>query len=79
VGKSVKKSIRWSALPLVGLALCGAALALWMLKAGSFPLFTGHKALLLTPSQIVQDQQSPPFGLQFPAHSLANTFPIFYW
>ena len=75
----MKKSIRWSALPLVGLALCGAAFALWMLRTGSLPLFASHPSLLLTPSQIAQDQQSPPFGLQFPAHSLANTFPVFFW
>src|SRR5579859_1452522 len=64
---------------MCGLALCGAAFALWMLKAGSLPLFAGHSSLLLTPSQIAQDQQSPPFGLQFPARSLANTFPVFFW
>src|SRR5579871_2964491 len=66
-------------LPLVGLALCGAAFALWMLKAGSLSLFAVHKSLLLTPQQIAQDQQSPPFGLQFPARSPANMFPIFFW
>ena len=75
----MKKSIRWYALPLGGLALCGAVFALWMLKAGSLPLFAGHTSLLLTPWQIAQDQQSPPFGLQFPMQSLANTFPIFFW
>ena len=75
----MKKSIRWSVLPLGGLALFGAAFALWMLKAGSLPLFAGQKSLLLTPWQIAQDQQSPPFGLQFPARSLANTFPVLFW
>ncbi|HEY6540616.1 MAG TPA: DUF2298 domain-containing protein, partial [Ktedonobacteraceae bacterium] len=75
----MKKSIRWYVLPLGSLALCGVVFALWILKAGSLPLFAGHKLLLLTPQQIAQDQQSPPFGLQFPAHSLANTFPIFFW
>ncbi|HKV59514.1 MAG TPA: DUF2298 domain-containing protein [Ktedonobacteraceae bacterium] len=75
----MKKSIRWYLLPLGGFALCGAVLALWALKARSLPLFNAHKSLLLTPPQIAQDQQSPPFGLQFPAHSFANTFPIFFW
>ncbi len=75
----MKKSIRWYLLPLGGLVLCGAAFALWALKASSLPLFVAHKSLLLTSQQIAQDQQSPPFGLQFPAHSLANTFPVFLW
>ncbi len=76
---SVKKNIRWYVLPLSGLAVCGAAFALWMLRAGSLPLFAGHPSLLLTSQQIAQDQQSPPFGSQFPAQSLANTFPVFFW
>ncbi|MGH2496154.1 MAG: DUF2298 domain-containing protein [Ktedonobacteraceae bacterium] len=75
----MKKSIRWYLLPLGGFALCGAVLALWALKARSLPLFNAHKSLLLTAQQIAQDQQSPPFGLQFPAHSFANTFPVFFW
>ena len=75
----MKKSIRWYVLSLGGLVLCGAAFALWVLKAGALPLFSAHKSLLLTPQQMAQDQQSPPFGLQFPAHSLANTFPVFVW
>ncbi len=77
--RSVKKSIRWYLLPLCGLVLCGAAFALWALKASSLPLFVAHKSLLLTSQQIAQDQQSPPFGLQFPARSFANTFPVFFW
>ncbi|HEU0002196.1 MAG TPA: DUF2298 domain-containing protein, partial [Ktedonobacteraceae bacterium] len=75
----MKKSIRWYLLPLGGFALCGAVLAVWALKARSLPLFNAHKSLLLTSQQIAQDQQSPPFGLQFPAHSFANTFPVFFW
>jgi YYY domain-containing protein len=77
--RSVKKSIRWYVLLLSGLALCGAAFALWALKASSLPRLVAHSSLLLTSQQIAQDQQSPPFGLQFPAHSLANTFPVFCW
>ncbi len=75
----MKKSVRWYVLPLSGLVLCGAAFALWALKASALPLFVARKSLLLTPQQIAQDQQSPPFGLQFPAHSFANTFPVFFW
>ena len=36
-------------------------------------------SLLLSPQQIADDQQSPPFGVQFPADSFANTFPILMW
>lgn len=75
----MKKSIRWYGLLTCGLALCAVAFAVWMWRAGSFPLFAGHHSLLLTSWQIAQDQQSPPFGLQFPAQSLANTFPVFFW
>ena len=75
----MKKSIRWYLLPLGGFALYGAVLAVWAWKARSLPLFNAHKSLLLTSPQIAQDQQSPPFGLQFPAHSFANTFPVFFW
>jgi YYY domain-containing protein len=42
-------------------------------------LFSGAKTLLLTPSQILADQQSPPFGAQFKADSFANTVPVFFW
>jgi YYY domain-containing protein len=73
--QSVKKSIRRFLLPLYGFALCGAALALWASRG----LFDARKTLLLSSQQIAQDQQSPPFGLQFPAHSFANTFPVFFW
>ena len=71
----MKKSIRRYLLPLYGFALCGAALALWASRG----LFDARKTLLLSSQQIAQDQQSPPFGLQFPAHSFANTFPVFSW
>ncbi len=36
-------------------------------------------SLLLSAQQITGDQQSPPFGIQFPANSLSNTFPVFFW
>ena len=36
-------------------------------------------SLLLSTQQISDDQQSPPFGIQFPANSLSNTFPVFFW
>ncbi len=38
-----------------------------------------QRALLLTPQQIADDQQSPPFGVQFPADSFSNAAPIFVW
>ena len=36
-------------------------------------------SLLLSAQQITDDQQSPPFGIQFPANSLSNTFPVIFW
>ncbi len=36
-------------------------------------------SLLLSPQQIADDQQSPPFSIQFPANSLANTVPVLFW
>nr|MBA2284817.1 hypothetical protein [Ktedonobacteraceae bacterium] len=38
-----------------------------------------QRSLLLTPQQIADNQQSPPFSVQFPAHSLANVAPVFFW
>ncbi|HEY3991789.1 MAG TPA: DUF2298 domain-containing protein, partial [Ktedonobacteraceae bacterium] len=38
-----------------------------------------QKSLLLSPKQIVNDQNSPPFSQQFPADSLANHQPTFFW
>ncbi|MFL5658154.1 MAG: DUF2298 domain-containing protein, partial [Ktedonobacteraceae bacterium] len=38
-----------------------------------------QRSLLLTPQQIADDQQSPPFSAQFPADSLLNKAPIFFW
>ena len=36
-------------------------------------------SLLLSAQQIADDQQSPPFGVQFPANSFSNSFPILIW
>ena len=36
-------------------------------------------ALVLTPQQLNDDQQSPPFSVQFPADSLSNTMPVLFW
>ncbi|HZU01979.1 MAG TPA: DUF2298 domain-containing protein, partial [Ktedonobacteraceae bacterium] len=38
-----------------------------------------QRSLLLSPQQIADDQQSPPFGVQFPADSIANKLPILLW
>ena len=38
-----------------------------------------QRSLLLTPQRIADDQQSPPFSVQFPADSLANTLPVLVW
>jgi len=38
-----------------------------------------QRSLLLTPQQIADDQQSPPFSVQFPAGSFSNTVPVFAW
>ena len=38
-----------------------------------------QRSLLLTPQQIADDQQSPPFSVQFPADSVSNTVPVFVW
>ncbi|HVB74907.1 MAG TPA: DUF2298 domain-containing protein, partial [Ktedonobacteraceae bacterium] len=75
----MKKSIRWYLLLLCGLALCGVALAVWAFNEGQSRVVGAQKTLLLTAQQIAQNQQSPPFGVQFPAGSFANTFPIFIW
>jgi YYY domain-containing protein len=36
-------------------------------------------SLLLSAQQIADNQQSPPFGTQFPANSFSNSFPILIW
>jgi len=38
-----------------------------------------QRTLMLTPQQIDDYQQSPPFAVQFPADSLANQAPILFW
>lgn len=38
-----------------------------------------QQSLLLSPQQIADDQNSPTFAQQFPADSLANRWPIFFW
>jgi YYY domain-containing protein len=38
-----------------------------------------QRSLLLSTQQIADDQQSPPFGVQFPADSFANTVPVLTW
>jgi YYY domain-containing protein len=38
-----------------------------------------QRSLLLGAQQLADDQQSPPFGIQFPANRFSNTFPIFVW
>jgi YYY domain-containing protein len=44
------------------------------------PQQTGiQKSLLLSPQQIADDQNSPPFAQQFPADSLANRWPVLFW
>ena len=49
------------------------------LPAPGAQLSGAQKSLLLSPQQIANDQQSPPFGVQFPAHSLTNAVPAFFW
>ncbi len=38
-----------------------------------------QKPLQLSPQQIAQDQQSPPFSIQFPPDSISNKLPILVW
>jgi len=38
-----------------------------------------QRSLLLSPQEISDNQQSPPFGVQFPANSFSNSFPILIW
>lgn len=38
-----------------------------------------QRSLLLSPQQIADDQQSPPFGVQSPADSIANKVPVLLW
>jgi YYY domain-containing protein len=46
----------------------------------SEPQLSGaQKSLLLSPQQIADDQQSPPFAVQFPANSLTNAVPPLFW
>lgn len=40
---------------------------------------SAEKSLLLSPQQIADDQNSPPFAQQFPAASLANRWPLPFW
>ena len=40
---------------------------------------SAQKSLTLSPAQIANDQNSPPFAQQFPAGSLANQAPAFFW
>jgi YYY domain-containing protein len=49
------------------------------LPAPSAQLSGTQRSLLLTPQQIADDQQSPPFGAQFPADSLSNAQPVLTW
>ncbi|HEV2580675.1 MAG TPA: DUF2298 domain-containing protein [Ktedonobacteraceae bacterium] len=55
--------------------LTGLIVLIWSLSH----LYSGQKSLLLTAQQIASDQQSPAFGVQFPAQSFANTFPVVFW
>ncbi|HLL77888.1 MAG TPA: DUF2298 domain-containing protein, partial [Ktedonobacteraceae bacterium] len=71
-----RTSLRFGLLP--------GTLALGLLGLSAFALvysrlFSGSKTLLLTAPQILADQQSPPFGAQFPAGSFANSVPVFFW
>lgn len=44
------------------------------------PLQTSaQKSLLLSPQQLADDQNTPPFAQQFPALSPANRSPVFFW
>ncbi|GAC1345766.1 MAG: hypothetical protein NVSMB27_08330 [Ktedonobacteraceae bacterium] len=38
-----------------------------------------QRSLLLTPQQIADNQQSPAFSTQFPADSVSNAVPVFFW
>jgi YYY domain-containing protein len=38
-----------------------------------------QRSLLLSPQQISDDQQSPPFSMQFPANSFSNAVPLLCW
>ncbi|TMC20653.1 MAG: hypothetical protein E6J34_12015 [Chloroflexi bacterium] len=38
-----------------------------------------QRSLLLSPQQIDENQQAPPFASQFPTDSLANTAPVLCW
>lgn len=49
------------------------------LPAPAAELSGTQHSLLLTPQQIADDQQSPPFGVQFPLDSFSNAVPIFVW
>ncbi len=49
------------------------------LPAPGAQLAGDQRSLLLTPQQIADDQQSPPFSVQFPASSITNALPVLFW
>lgn len=49
------------------------------LPAPGAQLSGAQRSLILTPQQIADDQQSPPFGVQFSPTSLANKLPVLFW
>ncbi len=76
---TVKLFVRDNPYPYTSQQLYQKLMAGIQLPAPGAQLSGAQKPLLLTQQQIVQDQQSPPFSVQFPAGSLSNTLPIFCW
>ncbi len=76
---TVKLFVRDNPYPYTSQQLYQKLMAGVQLPAPGAQLSGAQKPLLLTQQQIAQDQQSPPFSVQFPAGSLSNTLPVLCW
>jgi YYY domain-containing protein len=76
---TVKIFVRDNPYPYTSQQLYQKLVAGVQLPAPGAQLSGAQKPLLLTQQQIAQDQQSPPFSVQFPAGSPSNTLPALFW
>jgi YYY domain-containing protein len=76
---TVKIFVRDNPYPYTSQQLYQKLMAGVQLPAPGAQLSGAQKPLLLTPQQIAQDQQSPPFSVQFPASSPSNKLPFLFW
>jgi YYY domain-containing protein len=76
---TVKLFVRDNPYPYTAQQLYQKLTAGVQLPAPGAQLSGAQKPLLLSQQQIAQDQQSPPFSVQFPAGSPSNTLPVLFW